>query len=60
MALVFDQRPLPDGVLHILIDDGNDVLHVFAECARWCDVARAAAQGSSVYAATYWRRVEQP
>ena len=56
MALKFSQEVLPDGVFHLLVDDGPDVEHVFAECARWCDVARAAEQGSSVYAAAYWER----
>lgn len=44
----------------MLIDDGTDVVHIFAECARWDDVARAAAQGSMVYAAQSWRRVSDP
>ena len=42
MGLVFDQRPLPAGIWHVLIDDGTDVTHIFAECARWADVAAAA------------------
>ena len=55
MALRFEREQLPDGVLHVLIDDGTDVTHIFAEYARWDHVARAAAQGSTVYA--QWRRV---
>lgn len=56
MALRFDQTDLPDGVFHLLIDDGDDITHLFAERARWSDVARAASQGSTIYAETHWHR----
>lgn len=56
MPLMFDQRPLPDGVLHLLIDDGESVTHVFSERAPWHRVADAAALGSSEYARRFWQR----
>ena len=55
MALRFAQQILPPGVFHILMDDGTDVTHIFAECARWEDVRRAAEQGSTVYASACWQ-----
>lgn len=56
MPFKFDQRPLPSGVLHMLVDDGTTIRHVFSESARWSDVASAAAQGSSTYAKQFWSR----
>lgn len=56
MPLTFHQRPLIEGVYHILIDDGHTVRHIFSECAPWSLVAKAAAKGSSEYAAQHWRR----
>lgn len=59
--LVFRQAQLPPGIYHLLLDDGETITHVFAECAPWRLVARAASSGTTEYAATYWMRVpEEP
>jgi len=56
MTLAFVQRRLPQGVLHVLIDDGETVLHVFQEAAPWRQVAVAAGQGTSTYTEAVWQR----
>jgi hypothetical protein len=56
MTLAFVQRRLPKGVLHLLIDDGEKVLHVFQEAAPWRQVASAAGQGTSLYTEAVWQR----
>ena len=56
MALRFDQKPLPDGVYAIVTDDGQDVAHIFTECAPWPVVRRAMAACASRYADGVWER----
>jgi len=58
VTLKFRQEPLPPGVYHVIVDDGQDVTHVFSDCAPWRVVQKAAEQGSTEYAARYWQRRE--
>lgn len=56
MRLCFDQRPLPDGVLSMVVDDGETIVHVFSECAPWPVVSAAMSQSAEAYAERHWQR----
>lgn len=58
MAVRFQQRVLPEGVLSIICDDGRDIIHCFAENAPWVAVRRAMNQCVNDYAEGAWRRAD--
>jgi hypothetical protein len=56
---MFDQRPFPDGVLAIVVDDGTDIRHLFTESEPWCVVREAMSRCADEYATTRWVRVSE-
>lgn len=56
MRISYECVALPRGVLHMMIDDGENLVEVFSDCAPSAVVHRAASQGASEYISQVWQR----